>query len=40
MLKPNKPRESALVGHVPDKKRYLRSFIAGKCAFKNKMIVS
>ena len=40
MMKPNKPRESALAGHLPEKQRYLRSFIAGKCVFKNKMIVS
>ena len=40
MLKPNKPRESALAGHLPEKQRYLRSFIAGSCAFKNKIIVS
>ena len=40
MLKPNKPRESALAGHLLEKQRYRRPFIAGKCAFKNKMIVS
>ena len=39
MLKPNKPRVSALVGHLPEK-RYLWSFYAGKSVFKNKMIVS
>ena len=39
MLKPNKPRVSALAGHL-EKQRYRRSFIAGKYTFKNKMIVS
>ena len=40
MLKPNKPRVSALAGHLLEKQRYRRSFIAGKYIFKNKMIVS
>ena len=40
MLKPNKLRVSPLAGHYLEKQRYLRSFIAGKCAFKHKMIVS
>ena len=40
MLKSNKPRVSALAGHLLEKQLYRRSFIAGKCAFKSKMIVS
>ena len=40
MLKPNKPRVSALAGHLPEKQRYLWSCFAGKSAFKNIMIVS